>query len=185
MVATIVCLPLLVLDLVWASGSGDGVVPAVEAESTVPGTAASEVAGGSPTSVAPAVSPSATVAPSTTAPATPRRTSPVTTIAPRVAPTTTVAPPPPPPPISSSDAEFLACVRARESGGNYAIVDGSGNYMGAYQFAQSTWDSVASRVGRGDLVGVRPNLASPADQDAIAVATLAISGRSPWGGLCG
>jgi hypothetical protein len=32
--------------------------------------------------------------------------------------------------------------------------------------------------------GVHPNNASPADQDAIAFATLAISGRSPWGGLC-
>jgi hypothetical protein len=130
------------------------------------------------------------VAPATSAPraaAASRWSAPATTAAPRVAPSTTPVPPPPPPPapISGSDAEFLACVRARESGGNYSIVDGSGNYMGAYQYSQSTWDGIASRSGRGDLVGLRPNLASPADQDAIAYATLAISGRSPWGGICG
>jgi len=97
-----------------------------------------------------------------------------------------MAPPPAPPPAptAGSDAEFLACVRTRESGGDYAIVDRSGNYMGAYQFSQSTWDGIASRIGRADLVGRAPNTVPPADQDAIAWATLAISGRSPWGGLC-
>lgn len=183
--ATIVCLPLLVLDLVWASGSSDGPVAAVEAESTVPVssapvTVAEVVATVPPTTAAPTT----TVARPSVAPATARSTPP-TTVARRVTPTTVAPPPPPPPIVSGSDAAFLACVRARESGGNYGIVDGSGNYMGAYQFAQSTWDSVASRAGRRDLVGVRPNLASPADQDAIALATLAIAGRSPWGGACG
>lgn len=187
-VATVVCLPLLLLDLVWASGSADPV--AAGAESTVVAdqvTGADAVDVTSPETTAAPVSVATTTVPSTraAAPATPR-TSP-TTIPVRSAPTTTVAPPPPPPPppVSGSDLEFLACVRIRESGGNYAIVDASGSYMGAYQFSQSTWDSVAGRVGRSDLVGVRPNVARPADQDAIALATLAIAGRSPWGGICG
>lgn len=178
------CLPLLVLDLVWASGSSDGSVAAVEAESTVPVSSVPETVVEAATTVAPP-----TVAPTTTAarpsaPAATTRSTPPTTVARRVTPTTVAPPPPPPPIISGSDTAFLACVRARESGGDYRIVDRSGNYMGAYQFAQSTWDNVASRAGRGDLVGVRPNLASPADQDAIALATLALAGRSPWGGLC-
>lgn len=183
--ATVVCLPLLVLDLVWASGSSDGPIAAVEAESTVPVSSAPVTVAEVSTTVTPTTAaPTTTVARPSAAAATARSTPP-TTVARRVTPTTVAPPPPPPPVISGSDAAFLACVRARESGGNYGIVDGSGNYMGAYQFAQSTWDSVASRAGRSDLVGVRPNLASPADQDAIALATLATAGRSPWGGYCG
>ncbi len=189
-VATIVCAPLLLLDLIWSSGPSSKVVP---------------VAGASVTELLPAPEPEGvavtttiTIVPVTTTTAASTSASPTSTArvasaqswsAPAPAPTTTAAPPPPPvtapPAISSSDAEFLACVRSRESGGNYAIVDGSGNYMGAYQFSQSTWNSIASRAGRADLVGVAPNTVSPADQDAIAYATLAISGRSPWGGICG
>ena len=183
--ATIVCLPLLVLDLVWASGSSDGPIAAVEAESTVPVSSAPATVAEVSTTVTPTTAAPTTTVARPNAAATTARSTPPTTVARRVTPTTVAPPPPPPPVISGTDAAFLACDRARESGGNYGIVDRSGNYMGAYQFAQSTWDSVASRSGRGDLVGVRPNLASPADQDAIAFATLAISGRSPWGGIGG
>lgn len=192
-VVTVACVPLLLLDLVWSSGSA---APTAGASGTVvvavdevpieesPGTTAAPAAEppapapapAAPVNPAPVVARAAVPAPSpvTTPAATPATTRP---------PTTT--PPPPPPIVSGSDAEFLACVRARESGGNYGIVDASGSYMGAYQFSQSTWDAIAGRVGRDDLVGVRPNLAAPGDQDAIALATLAITGRSPWGGVCG
>ena len=182
-IATIVCVPLLVLSLLWTRSSGPAVQP-VSAESAET-TATTEA----PTTVAP----SSTVAPTTAAPVTSvAKAAPTTTAAPRVAaaaPTTTRAPTPaptqPPPVLSSSDAQFLACVRARESGGNYGIADGSGQYMGAYQFSQGTWNVAAGAAGRSDLIGVAPNHASPADQDAMAYTTLRISGRSPWGGVCG
>ena len=43
-------------------------------------------------------------------------------------------------------------------------------FFGAYQFTLSTWDWVASQIGRPDLVGVRPDLAAPSDQDRLAQA---------------
>ena len=188
---TIVCLPLLLLDLVSAGGSDPRAVPAVGAEVTVAGDLTTSEAAPAPVDV-PVPTTVTTLAPVVTKPAvaaavpTTRVTARAAAPAPVWTPPSTVAPAPPPPPVSSgSDAQFLSCVRARESGGNYAIVDASGNYMGAYQFSQSTWDGVAARSGRGHLVGIHPNNASPADQDAIAFATLAISGRSPWGSLCG
>ncbi len=76
---------------------------------------------------------------------------------------------------------FLACVRQRESNGQYAINTGNG-YYGAYQFLQSTWDNTAAHAGRSDLIGRRPSDASPADQDAMAQALLAWQGTAPWGG---
>ncbi len=195
-VVTLVCLPLLLLDLLWSGGSSARPVAAVSAEVTEapavePDTAPDPAASSS--AVDPAAStPVPTTAPAVAAASAPavRAAAPVVTTPPVrwSPPPTTAAPAPPPPPpapvVSGSDAEFLACVRARESGGNYSIVDGSGQYMGAYQYSQSTWDGIAARSGRSDLVGVRPNTVSPADQDAIAIATLAISGRSPWGGIC-
>lgn len=179
--ATIVCVPLLVLSLVWGDSSGRA-VPAVSAESAE--TTEVPMSVDAPTTLAPSTTVPVTAAPTTVAKA------PVTTAklkAAWVAPTTTTtrAPAPPPPAPSSSDAAFLACVRARESGGNYGITDSSGLYMGAYQFSQGTWNAAASAAGRSDLIGVQPHHASPADQDAMAYATLRISGRSPWGGLCG
>lgn len=82
------------------------------------------------------------------------------------------APTPAPTPAPANNygrnlAEWLRVLRMCESGGNYAINTGNGFY-GAYQFMISTWDSVASRI-RPDLVGVRPDLASPADQDYMIV----------------
>ena len=55
------------------------------------------------------------------------------------------APPRPPPPRRrrrprhrpSGEAAFLACVRQRESGGNYGAVSPDGLYRGAYQFHQA------------------------------------------------
>ena len=72
-------------------------------------------------------------------------------------------------------------LRVCESSNNYRANTGNG-YYGAYQFSQSTWNNTASHAGRGDLVGVRPSSASPADQDAMAVSLLNWQGRSPWAG---
>lgn len=109
-----------------------------------------------------------------------------------------VSPPPPPPKPAPKPAStvvtppratgggapsngFLACVRNRESRGNYTVSNGAG-YYGAYQFSTSTWNNTAQHAGRGDLVGVNPAAASPADQDALAASLYAWQGRSPWAG---
>jgi len=65
--------------------------------------------------------------------------------------------------------EHLVAIRRCESGHDYGAVGGRGSFRGAYQFTQRTWNGVAARNGRPDLVGVRPNEASPADQDLLAV----------------
>ena len=72
-------------------------------------------------------------------------------------------------------------MRQRESHGDYTAVDPSGTFMGAYQIYQGGWDAVARSIGRSDLVGVRPNRAAPADQDAIALAMLRQYGRAALG----
>lgn len=112
------------------------------------------------------------------------------TIATSPPPTTTAAPAPPsqndaPTPLDNPDG-FLACVRARESGGDYTIheLSGASQAAGAYQFLPSTWDSIARAVGRFDLVGLDPAAASPADQDAMAQALYDQQGAAPWGGGC-
>jgi hypothetical protein len=110
--------------------------------------------------------------------------------APAAAPSTTApsgsAPSGPPPAVSGSvhDQPFLVCTRTRESHGDYSVVNPAGPWYGAYQFAQSTWDSVANHVGRLDLIGVPPNRASVGDQDTIAWALYQWQGNGPWGGLC-
>lgn len=60
-------------------------------------------------------------------------------------------------------------VRNCESHNNYSINTGNGFY-GAYQFTISSWDWVAGLIGRPDLIGVRPDLAAPWDQDRLAQA---------------
>ena len=87
----------------------------------------------------------------------------------------------------ASEGDFLACVRKRESGGDYTIheLTGASQAAGAYQFLPSTWDAIAAATGRSDLIGVDPADASPADQDAMAQALYAQQGAAPWGGSCG
>lgn len=80
--------------------------------------------------------------------------------------------------------DFFACIRQRESHGDYTAVNATGTFMGAYQFYQGGWDTFAARIGRQDLVGIPPHTASPADQDAIALAAYNELGSKPWGGAC-
>ena len=104
--------------------------------------------------------------------------------APSPGPAPTPAPPPPQPgTYLHHNDPFLSCVRQRESGGYYGAVSPSG-YYGAYQFSPSTWNVTASHVGRIALVGVRPDRASPWDQDDMAWTLYQWQGASPWGGHC-
>jgi hypothetical protein len=79
---------------------------------------------------------------------------------------------------------FLQCVVQRESSGNYGAVSPNGDFMGAFQFSQGTWNEAASLAGLPALVGVPPNLASKADQDTLAVALYAVDGERPWYDPC-
>ena len=87
---------------------------------------------------------------------------------------------------TSEPGEFLACVRQRESGGDYTIheLTGASDAAGAYQFLPSTWNAIAEATGRSDLEGIDPAAASPADQDAMAQELYAQQGAAPWGGSC-
>lgn len=75
---------------------------------------------------------------------------------------------------SSNLNEWLAALRGCEAGGVYTRNSGNGFY-GAYQFMISTWDRIAPKAGRPDLVGVRPDTASPADQDMMIVVNTRLS----------
>jgi hypothetical protein len=72
-----------------------------------------------------------------------------------------------------------AALRDCEAGGDYSITNPSGKYRGAYQFDQSTWNSVAERHAP-QLVGADPAATSPADQDAMALALYSERGANPW-----
>jgi hypothetical protein len=79
----------------------------------------------------------------------------------------------------------LVCVRQAESGGDYQAVSPNGEYMGAFQFSQPTWNDAAQIAGLPGLVGVPPNTATKADQDTLAVALYNADGDQPWYGDCG
>jgi hypothetical protein len=204
LVVTLACLPLLVLDLLGGHSSGTSSEAAVvntdvPEPSLVVAVSPSEAPTSTPSTTVttePATTPSTT--PSTTAPpkkagtsasatsvtTTPKaaaKVTPPTTAAPKVA--APVAPSGPTP--TGSESSTLACIRQRESHGDYTAVDPSGTYRGAYQIYQPGWDATARSLGRSDLVGVRPNNASPADQDMVALQMLRLNGTRPWGGACG
>ncbi len=75
---------------------------------------------------------------------------------------------------------FLQCVVQAESGGNYAAVSPNGEYMGAFQFSQATWNMAAQAAGLPYLVGVPPNEATKAEQDTVAIALYTLDGERPW-----
>ena len=77
------------------------------------------------------------------------------------------------------------CVRARESGGNYSVVNPAGPYLGAYQFLQATWNASREprRTHRTSSAFPR-TLATPYDQDDIAWSLYQWRGAGPWGGGC-
>jgi hypothetical protein len=95
-------------------------------------------------------------------------------------PTTTE--PPAPDPGEPSAAQW-AVLRQCESSGNYGSVSANGRYRGAYQFSQATWDWIAG-LDHPSLVGIDPAAATPADQDAMALALWRRRGWSPWP-ICG
>src|SRR5687767_2684698 len=80
-----------------------------------------------------------------------------------------------PAPAGTPAPPHLEAIAACESGGNYSANTGNGFY-GAYQFSQSTWESVG---GTGN-----PAAASPAEQDRRAAMLYAHQGSSPWP-VCG
>lgn len=111
-----------------------------------------------------------------------------------------VTPPPPPPPVVVKPAApkaaakastgggtpgngFLACVRNRESRGNYSAYNPSGA-SGAYQMMPQTAANTARHAGRGDLANKPVSQWSPADQDAMANHLYQWQGSGPWGGSC-
>ncbi len=168
------------VDELKAQGAAiDAKLAQAEAQEQAQATAAAAVQAAAakaadPTTTTEAGAPVAAAPPSTT----------TTTVA---APSTPPAPPDysPTPGVSPHhDDPFLTCVRARESGGNYGAVNPAGPYLGAYQFLQSTWNVTASHAGRGDLVGLPPNLASAYDQDEMAWTLYQWQGKGPWGGGC-
>jgi septal ring factor EnvC (AmiA/AmiB activator) len=119
-------------------------------------------------------------------PATPDPSTPTTGTA-TTRPTTGTTTPPPPPAAGTNahhNDPFLSCVRQRESRGYYGAVN-SGGYYGAYQFAIRTWNTTAAHAGRPQLIGVRPDRASPWDQDELAWVLYQWQGKGPWGGSCG
>jgi hypothetical protein len=80
--------------------------------------------------------------------------------------------------------DYLACVRETESRDEYTAVSPSGEYFGAYQIDQTTWNNTVEHAGLTSLYDVQPNEATPADQDEVAMALLEWQGTSPWAGDC-
>jgi hypothetical protein len=70
-------------------------------------------------------------------------------------------------PVSGSVAQVLATIRQRESGGNYAAQAKGGSASGAYQFIDSTWQSLTKKFGMGTQYS-SAKLAPKEIQDQIA-----------------
>jgi Transglycosylase-like domain len=81
---------------------------------------------------------------------------------------------------------FLACTRAHESdsSGGYAAVSSGGQYRGAYQFSQPTWDAAVAGAGHGEYAGAPADEVPAEVQDAAAAHLYSVSGTRPWNGRC-
>ena len=97
-------------------------------------------------------------------------------------PTTTIPWDTEPHPHGPSDIQWEA-LRFCEATGDYAAVNPTGTYRGAYQFSRQTWDWIAG-LNFEHLVGVDPAAAAPADQDRMAQALYDLRGRGQWP-VCG
>lgn len=96
-----------------------------------------------------------------------------------VAPTTTVPIQAPVVVSQSAPNDFLACVKQRESRGDYGAYNPSGA-GGAYQMMPDTANTVAKWMNRPDLVGIGAQNWAPVDQDAGALVLYQHMGESPW-----
>ncbi|MGI9623579.1 MAG: transglycosylase family protein [Acidimicrobiales bacterium] len=81
-----------------------------------------------------------------------------------------------------TEAQWEA-LRQCESGGNYSILNPSGQYRGAYQFSRATWDWIAGMFFP-NLVGVDPAQAAPGAQDRMAKKLYETAGWQQWP-VCG
>ncbi len=88
-----------------------------------------------------------------------------------------------PPPPGGPTAEQWDALRFCESTHNYAAINHTGTFRGAYQFSQQTWDWVAG-IHQPHLVGVDPAQAEPAWQDIMAYTLFAMRGWDQWP-ICG
>ena len=118
-------------------------------------------------------------------------TTPPATNVPAPVPTTTPPATSPPASVPSGGGltdpalnPFLQCALQAESSGNYGAVSANGVYMGGFQFSQPTWDQAARLAGLPNLIGVPPNVATPAEQDTLAVALYSLDGQTPWYDSC-
>ncbi len=151
----------------------------------VHGAAATAVSASRTSALAASVTPTSAmphdVAPTTTAPPPPAPRLPPPTAPPTTPPTTrpvTVRTVPSHPVIPAAAASFppsvnaiFACIRQKESGGNYAENTGN-SYYGAYQFDLGTWHSLGYPG--------RPDQAPPGVQDAAAQKLYSERGFAPW-----
>lgn len=84
----------------------------------------------------------------------------------------------PPVPAGTTQAQWDQLIQC-ESNGNYRAYNPAGPYLGAFQFNQPTWNSVASRH-YPNLVEEDPRDAAPADQHRMAYALWGERGWQPW-----
>lgn len=73
------------------------------------------------------------------------------------------------PPVTGTTAQILATIRQKESGSNYQAQSRSSSASGAYQFINSTWQSLTRQFNIGTEYN-RAVEAPPAIQDAVAAA---------------
>jgi hypothetical protein len=81
---------------------------------------------------------------------------------------------------------FLVCTRYHEAiyAGDYGAKSPGGQYRGAYQFDQTTWDHVALHLGRAELVGVDVATTPSWIQDLFAYTLYKWQGASHWNYRC-